>query len=136
MLVPRAAQAGVASETMNHMGLGKGVCIEAHIEISFGLDIYSVNSFIETVKEVIMKNSNAILNFVLACVWCGAAFLRSLVEKTSNPSERCCVSKCIPSKRERGRFDSFPPHHFKACWHKCTLTTPSARTVMGNVSPR
>lgn len=86
---------------MNHTGLGKEVCIEAHIEISFGLDIYhSVNSFIETAKEVIMKNSNAILHFVVACVWCGAAFLRSLVEKNSNLSERWLCEQ-IHSFQER-----------------------------------
>ena len=106
---------------MNRNGLGKGVCIEAHIEISFGLDIYhSVNSFIETAKEVIMKNSNAIVQFVVACVWCGAAFLRSLVEKTPTQARGGCVSKYIPSKRERGRFDSFPPHQYSgllACMH-------------------
>lgn len=46
-----------------------------------------------------MKNSNAILYFMVACVWCGAAFLRSLVEKTPTQTRGGCVSKYIPSKR-------------------------------------
>lgn len=104
--------------------MGKGVCIETHIEISFGLDIYrSVNSFIETAKEVIMEHSNAILKYVLACAWCGAAFLRSLVEKTPTQARDVCASKCVPSKSERGRFDSFPPHPFLKALRKQPINT-------------
>jgi len=64
-----------------------------------------------------MKNSIAILNSVVACVWCGAAFLRSLVEKTPTQARDGCVSKCIPSLRTI----------FIPSWRVCTLTTPSTR---------
>jgi hypothetical protein len=50
------------------------------VAISFGLDIFiSVFEVVSTAMEVIMENSFAICRFAV-CVWCGIAFLRSLVE--------------------------------------------------------
>jgi hypothetical protein len=57
---------------------GKGAFIEAHVDISFGLDIYlSVAGFVNAAKEVIMENSNSLVLAFMASVWCGVGFLRS-----------------------------------------------------------
>lgn len=60
-----------------------GLEVQVHIEIngviSFGLEVFaSIFGFIAIALEVSMKNSIAIFTSVMACVWCGIAFLRSL----------------------------------------------------------
>lgn len=63
--------------------LPKGLDVKVHIEIdiaiSFGLKVFaSIIGIFSTALEVFMKNSIAISTTVMACVWCGIAFLRSL----------------------------------------------------------
>ena len=62
------------------------VYIEINIAVSFGLEIFaSVFGFVSTTMEVCMENSIAILIKVMACVWCGIAFLRSSGERKFQP---------------------------------------------------
>lgn len=69
-------------------GLEVQVHIKMSVAISFGLDIFiSVIAVVSTTLEVIMKNSFAVSCF-MACVWCGIAFLRSLVEIPTQARDR------------------------------------------------
>lgn len=67
-----------------HIGAGTtGLEVQVHIEvnvvISFGLEVFaSIFGFAAIALEVSMKNSIAFFTSVMACVWCGIAFLRSL----------------------------------------------------------
>jgi hypothetical protein len=94
-------------------GLGKGVLIEAHVDISLGLAIgLSVTALIKTVKEIIMENLSNVIHWIMTSVWCGAAFLRSLVEKSPTQARDIRVRSPMPSKSERVGFDSPPPLQF------------------------
>ena len=69
-------------------GLEVRVHIEVHVAISFGLEVFaSVFGCIVTFGEVFMENSFAIFAKLMACVWCGMAFLRSSGRENSNPNE-------------------------------------------------
>lgn len=60
-------------------GLEVQVHIEVNVVVSFGLGVFaSIFGFIAIALEVYMKNSIAFFTSVMACVWCGIAFLRSL----------------------------------------------------------
>jgi hypothetical protein len=62
------------------------VHIEIHVVILFGLEIFaSVFGSLTTAIGVIMENSIAMFSLVMACVWCGIAFLRSSGEKKFQP---------------------------------------------------
>jgi hypothetical protein len=64
-------------------GLEVQVHIEVHLAISFGLEVFaSFFGLITGFVEVLMENSFAIVAKVMACVWCGIAFLRSSGEKS------------------------------------------------------
>ena len=94
--------------------MGKGALIEAHVDISFGLAIgLSVAVFLKLAKETIMENSNNVVTSIMTSVWCGAAFLRSLVEKSPIQTSDRRVLSAMSSKSERARFDSSPPHQFQ-----------------------
>ena len=68
------------------------VYVEIHIAISFGLEVFaSVFDIILTIMEVIMENSFATLSQVMACVWCGIAFLRSSGERKFQPEREIGV---------------------------------------------
>jgi len=55
------------------------VHIEVNVGISLGLEVFaSIFGYIAIALEVFMKNSIAFFTSVMACVWCGIAFLRSL----------------------------------------------------------
>lgn len=55
------------------------VHIEVNVVISFGLEVFaSIFGLIATALEVSMINSIAFFTSVMACVWCGIAFLRRL----------------------------------------------------------
>jgi hypothetical protein len=57
------------------------VHVEVQVAVSFGLAIsISVVVGLLTVMEAAMKNLNAVIFSLVACIWCGIAFLRSLVE--------------------------------------------------------
>jgi len=90
------------------------VNIEVHVAISFGLEVFaSLFGLIAGFMEVFMKNSFAIVAQVMACVWCGIAFLRSSGEKKIPIQARDHVRGDIYSaKRERRGFDSLSPHQF------------------------
>ena len=63
--------------------------IEIQVAISFGLAIsISVVGAVLTVMGVAMKNLNAVIFGFVACVWCGIAFLRSLVEISTQMREK------------------------------------------------
>ena len=73
--------AGVSFEYVSVVttGLEVQVHIEVNVVISFGLEVFaSIFDFIAIALEVFMKNSIAFFTSVMACVWCGIAFLRSL----------------------------------------------------------
>jgi hypothetical protein len=59
--------------------LGVKARIKAMVEISFGLGLslwtVAIVNLVNIFKELLMIDSNA----VMACVWCGAAFLPGLV---------------------------------------------------------
>ncbi len=60
-------------------GLEVQVHIEVNVVISFGLEVFaSIFGSIAIALGVFMKNSIAFFTSVMACVWCGFAFLRSL----------------------------------------------------------
>ena len=93
--------------------MGKGVLIEAHLDISFGLVIrLSVAVLFETVKETIVENPSNVVHWIMTGVWLGAAFLRSLVKKSPTQTRDRNVWSATSSKSERVRFDSSPPHQF------------------------
>jgi hypothetical protein len=93
--------------------LGKGVLIEAHVDISLGLAVgLSVAALVKTVKEIIMENLSNVIHWIMTSVWCGAAFLRSLVEKSPTQARDRHVRSAMPSKSERVGFDSPPPLQF------------------------
>ena len=59
-----------------------------------------------------MENSIAMFSVVVACVWCGIAFLRSSGEKKFQPKREMGVFvDVLPSKSERRWFDSTSPHY-------------------------
>ncbi|MFA5242023.1 MAG: hypothetical protein WC029_14340 [Sulfuricella sp.] len=63
--------------------------IEVQVAISFGLAIsISVVGAALTVMGVAMKNLNAFIFSFVACLWCGIAFLRSLVEIPTQMREK------------------------------------------------
>lgn len=94
-------------------GLGKGVLIKAHVDISFGLAVGLSVAVLKTVKEVIMgNNSSNMVHWVMISVWCGAAFLRSLVEKSPTQANDRHVLSATSSKSERAGFNSPPPPQF------------------------
>ena len=63
--------------------------IEVQVAVSFGLAIStSVVVGLLTVIEVAMKNLNAVVFSFVACIWCGVAFLRSLVEIPTQMREK------------------------------------------------
>jgi len=65
------------------------VHIEVQVAVSFGLAIStSVVVGLLTVIEVAMKNLNAVVFSFVACIWCGVAFLRSLVEIPTQMREK------------------------------------------------
>jgi len=65
------------------------VHIEVQVAFSFGLEIsISVVGAVLTVMEVAMKDLNAVIFSFMACVWCGIAFLRSLVEIPTQMGEK------------------------------------------------
>ena len=67
-------------------GLEVKVHIGIHVAILFGLEIFaSVLSATSIAMEVTMENSIAMCSKVVACVWCGIAFLRSSGEKKFQP---------------------------------------------------
>ena len=68
------------------------VHIEMNVAISLGLEIFaSIIGFTSIALEVFMKNSIAISTKVVACVWCGIAFLRSSGEKKFQPIREICI---------------------------------------------
>jgi hypothetical protein len=89
------------------------VHIEIHVAISFGLEIFaSIIGAISISMEVIMENSIAMFSAVVACFWCGIAFLRSSGEKKIPTQMRDNVFvDVLPSRGERRRFDSSSPHY-------------------------
>lgn len=94
-------------------GLGKGVLIKAYVDISVGLAIGLSVAVLRTAKEIIMENnlSNMVL-WIMISVWCGAAFLRSLVKESPAQAKDRHVSSATSSKSERAGFDSPPPLQF------------------------
>jgi hypothetical protein len=83
--------------------LGVTASINAHIDISFGLTIAAAVAVLKTAKETIMGN----LNGLMASVWCGAAFLRSPVEKSQPQTrDRCASRELLPRVNAGG---STPP---------------------------
>jgi hypothetical protein len=65
------------------------VHIEVQVAISFGLAIsISVVGAVLTVMGGAMKNLNAVFFCCVACIWCGIAFLRSLVEIPTQMREK------------------------------------------------
>lgn len=63
----------------DNKGLEVQVHIEVNVVVSFGLEVFaSIFGFIAIALEVFMENSIAFFTSVMACVWCGIAFLRSL----------------------------------------------------------
>ena len=63
--------------------------IEVQVAVSFGLAIsISAVGGLLTVMEVAMKNLNAVIFSFVACIWCGVAFLRSLVEIPTQMREK------------------------------------------------
>lgn len=58
------------------MSLGEKARFKVAVDISFGLGIallaIVIGNPFTLAKEIIMNNANS----VMACVWCGAAFLR------------------------------------------------------------
>ncbi len=68
------------------------VHIEIHIAVSFGLEVFaSIFELVSTIMEVFMENPIAILIQVMACVWCGIAFLRSSGERKFQPEREIGV---------------------------------------------
>lgn len=69
--------------------LGVKARIKATVDISLGLVmalwVSALGTSFADIREVVMNNAGALM----ACVWCGAAFLRSPGGSSSNPSERC-----------------------------------------------
>lgn len=55
--------------------------IEIHAAISFGLEVFAFVGLALAFLEVFMENSVAFFLKLMACVWCGIAFLRSSGEK-------------------------------------------------------
>ena len=79
--------------TEGNQGFGKGASFEAHVDISFGLDIVlSISGFVEAAMEAIMEISNNLVLSVLASVWCGVAFLRSPGGKNLQPKRE--IDEC------------------------------------------
>jgi hypothetical protein len=75
--------------------------IEVQVAISLGLDIsISVVDAVLTVMEIVMKNLNAIIYSFEACVWCGIALLRSLVEIPTQMREEFVLT-VLPAESER-----------------------------------
>lgn len=65
------------------------VHIEVQVAVSFGLAIsISAVGILLTVIRVAMKNLNAVVLSFTACIWCGVAFLRSLVEIPTQMREK------------------------------------------------
>ena len=63
--------------------------VEVQVAVSFGLAIsISAVGGLLTVMEVAMKNLNAVIFSFVACIWCGVAFLRSLVEIPTQMREK------------------------------------------------
>ena len=63
--------------------------IEVQVAVSFGLAMsISVVGAVLTVMEVAMKNLSAVIFSFVACIWCGIAFLRSLVEIPTQMREK------------------------------------------------
>lgn len=52
--------------------------VEAYVAFSFGLEVFAFVAGFLFVTEVFMKNSFALVGKIMACVWCGIAFLRRL----------------------------------------------------------
>lgn len=89
--------------------LGVKVHVEAHVAISFGLEVFaSFFGLFSAFLGVFMKNSIAFFFRSMACVWCGIAFLRSSGENNSNPSERSRYARDVLLPR-RGAGGSIPP---------------------------
>jgi len=65
------------------------VHIEVQVAVSFGLamSIFAVGGLL-TAMGVAMKNLNAVIFSFMACIWCGVAFLRSLVEIPTQMREK------------------------------------------------
>ena len=60
--------------------------IEIHAVISFGLEVFASFFGLDSAfVEVSMENSFAFFFQLMACVWCGIAFLRSSGEKSFRP---------------------------------------------------
>ncbi len=59
-----------------------------------------------------MKNSNAIIDIMMACVWCGIAFLRSLVELFQPEREMGKYEYVLSAKSERWEVRFLPSAHF------------------------
>lgn len=67
--------------------------IEVQVAISLGLDIsISVVDAALTVMEIVMKNLNAIVYSFVACIWCGIALLRGLVEIPTQMREELALT--------------------------------------------
>ena len=88
------------------------VHIEAHVDIMLGLGVFATVKGFFPGLEVYMNQLSAFFILVIASVWGGVAFLRSLV-KTLQPKRMMGKSgQVFPAKSEGWRFDSSPPHHF------------------------
>jgi len=71
------------------------------VAISLGLDIFiSVVYAALTVMEIVMNNLNAVVYSFVACVWCGIALLRSLVEIPTQMREELALT-VLPAESER-----------------------------------
>jgi len=71
---------------LDAIGLEVKAHVEIHVAFSFGLEVFaSVQLAIAFAIGVIMENSISMATKVMACIWCGIAFLRSSGEKTFQP---------------------------------------------------
>ncbi len=81
-----------------------------------------------------MKNSITLFFSILGSVWCGIAFLRSLVEILIQARDSMC--ECVLSAMsERRRFDSSTPHRFVEVYSdSITVRATLALARIGNLT--
>ena len=82
---------------------------EAYVAFSIGLEVFASVVVSVFVTEVLMNHSFALVGKVMACVWCGIAFLRRLSgERKFQPKRGMSLREDVwPAKSERG--GSIPP---------------------------
>ena len=90
------------------MSLGPKARFKAVVEISFGLGLtllpVAIASAVNITKELFMIDANA----VMACVWCGAAFLPGLVVRFQSKRgiQLLASETMLPRRSDEGSIPS------------------------------